>query len=307
MLVPMNFGVFTRSGPFLVVSDAFPAGFIPLPTLPARFWTADPQAERKALKKKRWLPLNKMSIDLAGWQALAVSDVEVLDTTEMTDLKTAATGPACNGHTHRTSRVAALSINASQPHNTINRMTGTTGKAGFAPYSVDQLWYHPDAQHDLYFVLDETRLSLNELCSALAYIGVTGYGRDASTGLGKFQVLRSPVEFAPVPSANANAWLTLGAVAPQGQGFCSSNSYYQSMTRFGRHGSAAALTGQPFKRPVLLAKSGAVFSPLEGFDSSLRFIGQGLSGVSHVQPEAVQQGYAPVIPICLSAEQGQES
>lgn len=288
---------YTVNRPFLVISDAFPAGFIPLPTLPARFWTADPNAERKALKKKCWLPARHLARDLAEWQSLAVSDAKVLS----------ITGMAFNDQTGKTRQDENLSINTSQPHNTINRMTGTTGKNGFAPYSVAQLWYHPDARHELYVVLDQTRLSLDELLAAIAYIGATGYGRDASIGLGKFQIVPPQTPFDPVPVIGANAWLTLGAIAPQGQGFCADKSYYQSMTRFGRHGSAAALSGQPFKRPVLLAKSGAVFAPLENFCNSVRFIGQGLGGVSHAQPEAVQQGYAPVIPICLPAHrEGQE-
>lgn len=288
---------YTDQQPFLVVSDAFPAGFLPLPTLPSPFWTTDATAERKALKKKRWLPLAQSTSELAGWQALALSDAEVAAAITVPAESPAGARPPA----------AVLAIHASQPHNTINRLTGTTGKDGFAPYSVDQIWYHPDALHDLYVVLDTERMSLEELSAALAYIGATGYGRDASIGLGKFCLAGEPVPFSPAAPAGANAWLTLAPCAPQGQGFDSRRSYYQSTTRFGRHGGAAALCGQPFKRPVLLAKSGAVLAPLAGFDASRRHVGQGLGAVSHVQTEAVHQGYAPVIPICLPDHQGAET
>jgi CRISPR-associated protein Csm4 len=57
-------------------------------------------------------------------------------------------------------------------------------------------------------------------------------------------------------------------------------------------------SGNPFKRPVLLAKAGSVFWP-EQMDDTRAYIGQGLSGISTVLPETVQQGYCPVIPIHL--------
>jgi len=59
----------------------------------------------------------------------------------------------------------------------------------------------------------------------------------------------------------ANAWLTLGPCAPQGLGFCPVRSHWNSLTRFGRHGDIAVQSGQPFKRPVLLAKAGSLFWP----------------------------------------------
>ena len=105
--------------------------------------------------------------------------------------------------------------------------------------------------------------------------------------------------------ANANSYLTLGPCAPQGLGFCPVRSTYQVATRFGRHGDAAVQSGQPFKRPVLLAKAGGVFWP-EVLAASRHFIGQGLGGVdrpvSLAMPETVQQGYTPVIAIARPVE-----
>ena len=79
-----------------------------------------------------------------------------------------------------------------------------------------------------------------------------------------------------------------------------SGSHWHSVTRFGRHGDVAVQSGTPFKRPVLLAKTGSVFWP-EQLDVRRAFIGQGLGGtaapVSLTLPETVQQGYAPVVPI----------
>lgn len=278
---------YTSGQPFAVVSDALPAGHVPLPSVPSGIWQAQAsETDRKKLKKKRWLPTAALSSPFKTWQSQARADA---------DAKTAQqTEP--------------------QPHNTINRQTGTTGEGAFAPYTMTQIWFHPAMQFDLYIVLDETRLSLGELTTGLDDIGQAGFGRDASIGLGKFEREgeAAPVTW-PTPTAPstppANSYFTLGPCAPQGLGFCPVRSHYQVTTRFGRHGDTAVHLGQPFKRPVLLAKAASVFWP-ETLDASCHFIGQGLGGVANpvsaVMPETVQQGYAPVIAIYSTIERAQE-
>ncbi|MGH6627385.1 MAG: type III-A CRISPR-associated RAMP protein Csm4 [Burkholderiaceae bacterium] len=262
---------YTSGQPFAVVSDALPANHVPLPTVPSSLWPTLPNTERKLLKKKRWLPHGVLSQTFPHWQVAACSDADVAQ------------------HTER-----------AQPHNNINRQTGTTGEGQFAPYAMSQIWFHPDLRFDLYVVLDETRLSLAEFTAALDVMGATGFGRDASIGLGKFQRIGEADAATWPAAADANSYLTLGPCAPQGQGFCPVRSFYQVVTRFGRHGDAAVQSGNPFKRPVLLAKAGSVFWP-ETLDPASPFIGQGLGGtgnpVSTAMPETVQQGYAPVIAI----------
>ncbi|MEN9372589.1 MAG: hypothetical protein RIR79_141 [Pseudomonadota bacterium] len=266
---------YTEGRPFAVVSDAFPTGHIPLPNVQSKLWEKDAQNDRKALKKKRWLPVDSLSAPFPQWQAAAKSDKDI--------------SPNNKAQEER-----------AQPHNTINRMTGTTGEGAFAPYSMSQIWFAPDMRFDVVVVLDETRLGLEELTKALKTIGQTGFGRDASIGLGKF-VLEGdaiPVQWHKVEQPNS--YLTLAPCAPQGLGFCPVRSTYQVITRFGRHGDAAVQSGNPFKRPVLLAKAGGVFWA-ESVDSNCSFIGQGLGGnenpISEVMKETVQQGYSPVIPI----------
>ena len=258
---------YTSGQPFAVVSDALPANHLPLPSVPSQLWQSSDPAERKALKKKKWLPVSALDTPFATWQSCAKTDAEV----------------------------ACQTVRA-QPHNTINRQTGTTGEGQFAPYAMPQIWFHPAMRFDVYVVLDEARLSLVELTTALDTMGQTGFGRDASIGLGKFERMGSPVMLQWPRLANANSYLTLGPSAPQGLGFCQTRSTYLVATRFGRHGDVAVQSGQPFKRPVLLAKAGGVFWP-EQIDTSLPFIGQGLGGVSLSMPETVQQGYTPVIAI----------
>ncbi|MCM8626799.1 CRISPR-associated protein Csm7 [Accumulibacter sp.] len=275
---------YVAGNPFAVVSDALPFGYLPLPTLPSSYWsTATDGAvpDRKALKKKCWLRIDDLGRPLADWQRLAHSEAEAAQT---------IVGEKSSAPTER-----------AQPHNTINRQTGTTGTGAFAPYTQAQQWFHPGMRFHVYVVFDAARLTAGELQAALTAIGEAGYGRDASIGLGKFS-LSAEVEEEPLAALHdrqANAWLALGPVAPQGLGYSPLQSHYQPLTRFGRHGDVAVHSGNPFKRPVLLARGGSVFAPERPTAFHEAWIGQGLSGVSDVLPETVHQGYAPAVGIRL--------
>lgn len=268
---------YTQGEPWLIVSDGFPSGYLPKPTLPQQFEPQPGPAARKAAKKKRWIPTVRASDALNVLLANAVDD------------------DAAYGKAPQTS---------AQPHNTLNRLTGTTGDAAFAPYTMAQTFHAPGQRIDVFLAIDETRVSTGECARLLASIGASGFGRDASIGLGKFSVEAIETALFAAPAC-ANAWWTLAPCAPQGQGFDGAKSYWRVLTRFGRHGNAHALAGNPFKTPLLMAATGAVFAPKGDFAPRL-FVGQGLGGegkLSKAEPATVQQGYAPVLPIAMESMQ----
>lgn len=266
---------YTAGEPWLVVSDGFPAGYLPRPTLPQHLGApcADP-AQRKAARKRRWLPFDRTGETLAVQLAGAVDDQEAHD-----------------GQAPQAGMVA---------HNTLNRLSGTTGEGAFAPYTAPQIFHSTGQRIDVYLVLDSERTGADEVGSLLSALGSGGFGRDASVGLGKFTLQALEATAFAVP-AGANAWWTLAPSAPRGQGFVGSESYWRVLTRFGRHGNVLALADNPFKTPVLLAATGAVLVPAGGF-SARSFIGQGSGGagiLSKAEAATVHQGYAPVAPLAL--------
>ena len=280
---------YCKGHPFLVISDAFPQGFLPMPTVPSRVFQLSTE-DHKFLKKKRWLSVTKFEADFPTWQAHASTDREAADAV-LRDQGKVFDNPA-------------LQKIMPQPHNSINRATGATGEGMFAPFSMAQIWFHPAMRFDLYAVIDEQRVNAEELTAALADIGQSGYGRDASIGLGKFEIDGVSLSADLPKIKQANTWLALAPCAPQGLGFDRERSFYRPITRFGRHGNTMALAGNPFKRPVLLAATGSVFAPATGaLENGCLYIGQGLKGVSTVQPEAVSQGYAPVLSIRMEVSQ----
>jgi len=264
--------------PFAVLSDAFPRGFLPLPTWPAYFWAAQAKEEdRKKLKARRWLPLGDLNKKPEQWQEAALDDKAAY----------------AQGAEAPDPDAGFQPVTRHQPHNSLSRLSGTTGE-GFDPYSQIQIWFHPATRLDLYALLDEERLETDVFLKVLDEIGAAGYGRDASQGLGKFEV-PGPPESPSWPQAPASRFLTLAPSAPQGQGYDPEGSFYQVKTHFGRHGQAGALGPNPFKRPLLMAKTGAVFTLRE--KAARSWLGQGLTGVSPSEPRAVHQGYAPVFPL----------
>jgi len=270
---------YTAGRPFLVVSDAFPAGYLPMPTLPSTYWhgETDP-SQRKALKRRIWLAEADATAPVGDWQRLAKTAEEIGAKTE----------------------------DRLQPRNSLNRLTLATGKgAGFAPYSVRQHWYPAGARLDIHLRLDESRFSQVDMEQMLAVVGLAGFGKDANVGLGKFTLETLQAHTQPYQS-HANAWLTLAPCAPQGLAWDTERCFYTVFTRFGRHGDIGVHRGNPFKAPVLLANTGAVLAP-KSYDNQ-PFTGQGLGGIgadgegilSQAISETVHQGYAPVVGIRLN-------
>ena len=268
---------YTQGKPWLVVSDGFPAECLPRPTLPQIFEPERAADARKAAKKKRWLPVTRSAEPMR----------QLLTDGLLTDAEAYGKAPRI----------------ASQAHNTLNRLTGTTGEGEFAPYTQAQTFFAAGQRIDVYLVIDSERSSAEQIAQLLGAVGATGFGRDASTGLGKFSV--ETLAACSLPGhPQANAYWTLAPCAPQGQGFDGARSYWKVLTRFGRHGNEHALSGTPFKTPILLAATGAVFSSA-GELASRAFIGHGLGGdgtLSKAEPATVHQGYAPVVPLLLETQ-----
>ena len=222
---------YTAGRPFAVVSDAFPADYLPRPMLPIHRFDEVASEVRKTVKKRAWLPLEQFKKPITGW---------------LTHSRLSADIPGARPDEHP------------QPHNTLNRETGTTGTGQFAPYAMPQLWYGRKKDEiqevceqvllDLYIVLDEERMKPEELQSLLSFIGEIGFGRDASVGLGKFEV-KSFEPFELPAQDDANAWMTLAPCAPQGLAWDGAHCFYQPFTRLAGTAISARFRASLSRRP----------------------------------------------------------
>ncbi|MBF0185219.1 MAG: CRISPR-associated protein Csm7 [Magnetococcales bacterium] len=263
--------------PFLVVSDAFPAGYWPRPALPP----LPGSVHDKVAKKKVWLPRQEWRKPLQAWLSDSCNEQEAFGL-------------------EKEKRPPLRPLPRSR--NSINRISGTTGEEGFAPYSLEQIWFPVGSRLEVWLLHDE-RVETAQVRQALWDVGQSGFGKKASSGMGYFELLEEPQEESLPAHQGSNSWLSLGFCLPHGGEWDAKHSFYQVFTRFGRHGGQAALTGQPFKKPLLLTRAGGLFSPRQF--QPRQWIGQGIGGdglLSRCIPETVQQGYAPVVGLLVDWE-----
>lgn len=273
-----------REQPFAVCSDAFPKGFIPRPALPLHRFDSVEGEDRKQVKRRQWLPIEAVCEPVRQWLAHCKTEREVA---------------LLSGVDAEYSK-PAIGARHAQPHNSIHRGLGTTHGAEFAPYLQPQYWYAAGLQLDLWVIHNPDCIEEKHLIECLCDIGRTGYGRDASIGLGKFDIDSCQRESLP-GAEQSNACYALAPCAPQGLDWKAEQSFYHPFTRFGRHGDRAVLTGKPFKNPVLLVDTGALLTPKKPPPTPI--LGQGLGGNGELSKlnggATVQQGYAPCLFVNL--------
>lgn len=180
----------------------------------------------------------------------------------------------------------------SQAHNTLNRLTGTTGTGQFAPFSADNIHFLPEAKLAVFALINEEALDKDRLRDAFKSIGTWGFGRDASAGLGRFGVV-DIVEEKITASVKHKACYTLAPCVPEKNGFFTA-SFFTPFTRFGKHGPALVHKKNPFKNPVLMADEGAIFIPAQAL--SRPYIGTAVNNLSKADKRTVMQGYSIFLP-----------
>jgi len=234
--------------PFLIVSDGFAKGYLPKPKLPGSYLNEG--GDKKANRKKVWLtPSELESGDFAnGKTAAEVGEDESFITMR----------------------------------NSINYKSFTTGEGDFAPYGVDELAL---GEKDIYFLIDESKISLDELKIAFEQLSKSGYGKDATIGRGRF-------EFGEFLGVFTKPSCTVMALSPFClQGLECKDSFYEPFTRFGKKGADRA-NQNPFKKPILMADTGGIVALYE----PKSYIGRAITGHS-THTDIVHQGYAIAYPI----------
>lgn len=289
------------TNPFLIVSSAYPmigtdTYALKRPDIPLDFLydfsgkrRCDIIKERKKLKAKKWMPV-KESQSIASFKDIKyINDKELFEIVRKSvtaDLQKDA----------RKKGIKSFMADYSQPHNAINRLTGTTGEGGFAPFTVNQIVYFPQTELSVFVGISD-RITVKQMEDALIRIGKNGFGKDASTGLGKFEVCDpDEIDLKSFGSSKPNACYTLAPCVPERDFFL--RNFFSPFTRFGRHGDILAKSKNPFKNPVIMADEGAIFIPKEKDVFIKPYIGTAVTNISLAEEhKAVMQGYSLYIPV----------
>jgi len=184
-----------------------------------------------------------------------------------------------------------------QPHNSINRLSATTGAGGmFAPYVKENTFYCSECELVIIILFDLEATDIERVVTGLKRIGSWGYGRDASTGMGRFRV--TEYNRLDLPDAtDSDACYTVAPSVPGRNRY--ERIFFRPFVRFGKHGDRLATSKNPFKNPVIMADEGAVVIPNNREIFQRPYFGTPVTGVSQVNPETIVQGYTPYLPVTL--------
>jgi len=171
-------------------------------------------------------------------------------------------------------------------HNSLNYKTFHTDGDDFAPYALKNYRFSPK---DIYFYIDENLFSKNELKEILTLLSSYGYGKDNTIGKGRFSF--DKIDEITIKK-DSKTVMALSPFSPQNLEV--EKIFYETFTRFGKLGANRAYKN-PFKKPILLAKSASVVKLKKPLQKPI--IGKAISGIEKTYKDVVHQGYAIAIPI----------
>lgn len=251
------------------ISDGLPAGFLPRPLVaprPAGREDAAAMETHKARKSKGLVRRETFLKRRDAWAEAALADDDLA---------------ADQARPHRITR------------NHVNRLgQGTIEEGGLFRLTEDWRFADPDRRDiDLYV---ETAEPLDHVCALVGMLGAQGYGRGASLGRGLWQVVAAAedAELGNHPGPRRLS-LSRGVIDPGTMG----DALWRAEPLAGRLGPQLSLAGvSPFKRPVLLTRPGATFTP-----AGPGPWGRLLSGVHPARPEVVVNALHLAIPFAEAA------
>lgn len=230
----------------LLLSSAMPAGYLPRPVLRPmrRDSTSKPSLGEiqgaKALRKTAWIPKPDF---LQIRNGLTESGI-------MFSLQTRSSADAWR--VHGPNRLTEIRT----AHNTIDRLRGTTPDEG-GLYFVDEYWPEVAENRRCFEVYAGSSMDQQQLERLFAHIGEWGFGRDASTGRGRWRARVQPEDKGLFDgTGDRRMSLSHGSLTNNMK-----DPRYKLHVHYGKVGGGYGTTSNPFKYPLTLLRPGATFRP----------------------------------------------
>ena len=264
------------------VSDGFPKDLLPRPILKLKMFNPDnapTNKDFKAIKKKKYITFD-------GFKAIRNNITEE------------------NLETHLRNYSEKSVRNA---HNNIDRKTGTTPKEG-GLYFLDEIWTKPaprpmdengdtsDRFRDIY--INAPQNSEKVIAELFNLIGQNGFGKDATTGRGQWEV-RNVTRDETLGATNGNRCLSLSRGVIDDQNMHDIRCRVE--THYGR--TSANHTGiSPFKYPLLLSLPGMTFK-----NNKRPRYGEIIQNVHPDRPEIIHNGFHVTLTYSEQLDDTQEA
>ena len=263
--------LFRSDDPPFILSDGFPAGLLPTPiTLKSRYQPTN----QEDLDRRRYALLKRVR----KREYLTLSQFQAFQRGETPDLSDEQIGFS----------------SATSLHNQISRMTNATGEQG----NLFELEEHfaPDGRVQIYAKVSDG--FEDDFRRLFEHLTIGGFGAKKSAGKGACKM----EDFLPFDGFEL---LDLGnGQGGQVTGFVSLSHYvpaqgdptdgaYNMMLKYGKLGEEKTYCGQPFKKPLIMFKPGAVFRTV----SVKSHYGRLVEGIAYTDPSVVQYGFAFSVPL----------
>lgn len=260
--------MYEHGEPPILLSDGFPGDYLPRPLVLSHADSASQMTKQERIAQQRmtkkiaraeWLSLDDFNLSRQG------RAVESLPTEE---------------------EISKVMHSGVTSKNQINRVTNTTDPGGKL-YDMGE------------FILTRVTIywrvangHIDSVKNFLIELQTTGYGKRKSIGYGQIEsfTLEDFDGFTELP--DANGFVTLSRFVPaQGD---PTDGFWKAVVKYGKLGEEFAVSGNPFKRPLIQLASGSCFraNPMR------EWYGQLVEGLS-VRPEVKQYGFALPVPIRL--------
>lgn len=257
-----------RSGePPFIISDGFPAGLLPAPVTLKNRVAVESAANldekcynlMKRAKKREYLTLSQFLAFQRG---------------EVPDLEEEAAG-----------FMATTTL-----HNQVNRFTNTTGDGGNL-FELDEQFAPGDGGIQIYARISKGfEVDLRRLFEIVA---TNGFGKKKSSGKGSFTV----TSFEPFSGfdgiTGATGFVSLSHFVPAKSD--PADGAYKTMIKYGKLGEEKTFCGNPFKKPLIMLKPGAVFRAA----AVKPWYGRLVEDIAYADTDVVQYGFAFAVPVCL--------
>lgn len=249
-----SFKNYLEEEPKLIVSDMMPFGYVYRPILPTEYFKKDnEEIDIKKLKKSKFIKIE----DLQNGFLYMYKDIK-------------------------------FKIDELVVKNSINRTSFTTGEDNFAPYGYSEINFTKELWM---FILVDTKIK-DKILETIQEIGRFGFGKEANLGKGRFSftLFKNPKN--PIKDMKSNYHMSISPTILQNiKKKYEEEVFYDTYTKFGKFGLDRSFKNA-FKKPVIMADSGAVFKGTlnkKYFGSSIN------SGFD--KKDSFLQGYSIAIPI----------
>ncbi|MFZ4437617.1 MAG: type III-A CRISPR-associated RAMP protein Csm4 [Syntrophales bacterium] len=257
---------FRSNNPPFILSDGYPAGLLPTPITLKNLYQPTSQDDLnldrygflKRAKKKEYLTLEQFQVFQRGGIPNITDDQKGF-------------------------------VSATTLHNQLNRLTNTTGNQG-SLFELDERFTPHGRLHIYAKVRDGWVDDLQRLFECFIQ---AGYGAKKSVGKGACKIESiepfDGFELSMIKNEHdqtTTSFVTLSHFVPASND--PTDGAYKVMVKYGKLGEEKTYCGQPFKKPLILLKPGAVFKCAR----MKPYYGRLIENITYADPSVVQYGFA---------------